>query len=69
MHTALPWHERMVIIAEYIQKNAKFGGLDPKGPRKAARALIANTNGAALTETEYKLYLGLLRSQVERRLA
>lgn len=69
MHAALPWHERMVIIAEYPQKNAKFGGLDPKGRRKAARAWIANTTGVALTETEYKLYLGLFRSQVERRLA
>ncbi|MNL64636.1 hypothetical protein D3C87_1888700 [compost metagenome] len=69
MHAALPWHERMVIIAEYPQKNAKFGGLDPKGRRKAARAWIATTTGVALTETEYKLYLGLFRGQVERRLA
>lgn len=26
MHAALPWHERMVVIAEYPQKNAMFGG-------------------------------------------
>jgi len=38
LHAALSWHERMVISAEYPQKNAKFGGLDPKGRRKAARA-------------------------------
>ncbi|CAB3726734.1 hypothetical protein LMG26690_04411 [Achromobacter animicus] len=52
MHSALPWHERMMIIAEYPQRNAKFGGLDPKGRRKAARACIATTTGVALMETE-----------------
>ncbi|AVG38525.1 hypothetical protein [Achromobacter insolitus] len=69
MHAALPWHERMVIIAEYPQKNAMFGHLDARARIKAARNWIANTTGVALTETEYKLYLGLFRSQVERRLA
>ncbi|WP_306633255.1 hypothetical protein [Achromobacter aegrifaciens] len=69
MHAALPWHERMVIIAEYPQKNAMFGRLDARARVKAAREWIANTTGVALTETEYKLYLGLFRSQVERRLA
>lgn len=69
MHAALPWHERMVIIAEYPQKNAMFGHLDARARVKAAREWIANTTGVALTETEYKLYLGLFRSQVERRLA
>ncbi|MCG7324297.1 hypothetical protein [Achromobacter sp. ACRQX] len=69
MHAALPWHERMIVIAEYPQKSAMFGGLDPRGRRKAARAWIAKTTGVELTETDYKLYLGLFRSQVERRLA
>lgn len=46
MHAALPWHERMVIIAEFPQKNAKFGGLDPTGRRKTARAWIAKPTWA-----------------------
>lgn len=69
MHAALPWHERMVVIAEYPQKNAMFGAMDTKARRKAALEWIATTTGIALNETEYKLYLGLFRSQVERRLA
>lgn len=69
MHAALPWHERMVIIAEYPQKNAMFGHLDARGRLDKALDWIASTTGVALTETEYKLYLGLFRGQVERRLA
>ena len=69
MHAALPWHERMIVIAEYPQKNAMFGALDAKGRVDAALDWIASTTGVALTETEYKLYLGLFRSQVERKLA
>lgn len=69
MHAALPWHERMVVIAEYPQKNAMFGGMDPRARRRAAREWIAETTGIAMNETEYKLYLGLFRNQVERRLA
>lgn len=61
--SADPWVHR------YPQKNAMFGRLDARARVKAAREWIANTTGVALTETEYKLYLGLFRSQVERRLA
>lgn len=68
MHAALPWHERMIIIAEYPQKNAMFGDLDPRARRKAAREWIANTAGVSLTDTEYKLYLGLFRNEVERKI-
>ncbi|KAG0752999.1 hypothetical protein G6F22_021635 [Rhizopus arrhizus] len=68
MHAALPWHERMVVIAEYPQKNAMFGAMDTKARRKAALEWIATTTGIALNETEYKLYLGLFRNQVERKL-
>ncbi len=69
MHAALPWHERMIIIAEYPQKNVMFGDLNNR--ERIAKALdwIAGTTGVALTEIEYKLYLGLFRSLVERRLA
>lgn len=69
MHAALPWHERMIIIAEYPQKNVMFGQLDGRARRAKALDWIADTTGVALTETEYKLYLGLFRSLVERRLA
>lgn len=69
MHAALPWHERMVIIAEYTQKNAMFGDLDARTRQTKALAWIEYTTGVVLTDTDYKLYLGLFRGQVERRLA
>ncbi|MDF8364530.1 hypothetical protein [Achromobacter anxifer] len=69
MHAALPWHERMIIIAEYPQKNVKFGQLGARARRERALDWIADTTGIALTDTEYKLYLGLFRGLVERRLA
>lgn len=69
MHAALPWHERMVIIAEYPQKNSMFAGLDARTRGDRARAWIADTTGVAMTEPQYRIYLGLFRNQVERRLA
>lgn len=69
MHAELPWHERMIVIAEYPQKNVMFGHLDARARIKTARDWIASTTGVSLTETEYKLYLGLFRCRVERRLA
>ncbi|WP_313622840.1 hypothetical protein [Achromobacter sp.] len=69
MHAALPWHERMIVIAEYPQKNAMFGDLTARARIAKALDWIADTTGVVLTETEYKLYLGLFRGQVERRLA
>ncbi|MBK1979117.1 hypothetical protein [Achromobacter xylosoxidans] len=69
MHAVLPWHERMVIIAEYPQKNALFGELTASERAAAARRWIESTTGISLGETEYKLYLGLFRDRVERRLA
>lgn len=69
MHAELPWHERMVIIAEYPQKNAMFGDLSAREREKAARRWIESTTGISLGDTEYKLYLGLFRDRVERRLA
>lgn len=69
MHAALPWHERMIVIAEYPQKNAMFGHLDARARVSSALYWIASTTGVPLTENEYKLYLGLFRSQVERRFA
>ena len=69
MHAALPWHERMVIIAEYPQKNAKFGGHNARERVEAARRWIAEVTSVCLSDTEYRLYLGLFRDQVQRRLA
>ncbi|OZI39020.1 hypothetical protein CEG14_05650 [Bordetella genomosp. 1] len=69
MHAALPWHERMVLIAEYPQKNAMFGALDARARCDVARKWIAETTGVALTGVQYRLYLGLFRDQVARRLA
>ena len=68
MHAALPWHERMVIIAEYPQKNAMFRDLDARARVKAARNWISDTTGVALTETEYRIYLGMFRNEVERKI-
>lgn len=68
MHAALPWHERMVIIAEFPQKNAKFGGLDSKARRKAAREWIAETTGVGLSDSDYRIYLGMFRQAVERKM-
>ena len=66
MHAALPWHERMVIIAEYPQKNAKFGGLDPKGRRKAARPWIANSTGSSKRSSFRRCVCTCFRSGWER---
>ena len=69
MHAALPWHERMVIIAEYPQKRERFSGLTAFERRTAARRWIEDATGIRLGDTEYKLYLGLFRDHVERKLA
>ncbi|WP_043172707.1 hypothetical protein [Bordetella bronchiseptica] len=69
MHAALPWHERMVIIAEYPQKNVMFGHLDAGGRIRAALRWIDETTGVRLTEGDYKIYLGMFKDAVERRLA
>lgn len=68
MHAALPWHERMVVIAEYPQKNTMFAGLDSRQRLVRASAWILDMTGVDLSDTEYKLYLGLFRDKVERRL-
>ena len=69
MHAALPWHERMIVIAEYTQKNNMFAGMDAKTRIRAALRWIETTTEIRLTEGEYKIYLGMFRNQVERRLA
>lgn len=69
MHAALPWHERMIVIAEYTQKNNMFAGMDAKTRIRAALRWIETTTDIRLTEGDYKIYLGMFRNQVERRLA
>lgn len=69
MHAALSWHERMIIIAEYPQKNVMFGDLTPSQRGVAARRWIKLITGVAINETEYRIYLEMFRDQVERRLA
>ncbi|WP_287820134.1 hypothetical protein [Achromobacter sp.] len=68
MHAALPWHERMVIISEYTQKNSLFGGMDARARIRAALRWIETTTGTRLTEGEYKIYLGMFRNEVERKI-
>src|SRR5690606_1395586 len=67
MHAALPWHERMVVIAEYPQKNRLFAGMHAKQRLEAALRWIGEVTGVWLNENEYKMYLGLFKTQVERR--
>lgn len=68
MHKALPHHEGMVITSEYPQKNAMFGELHAKARMEAACRWIGQVTGVWLTEEEYKLYLGLFKDQVGRKL-
>ena len=68
MHRALPHHEGMVITAEYPQKNVMFGKLHAKARMEAARRWIRQVTGVSLTEAEYKLYLGLFKDAVRRKL-
>ncbi|AZR94607.1 hypothetical protein BBB39_13080 [Bordetella trematum] len=69
MHAALPWHERMIVIAEYTKKNSLFADLSAGERIRKARRWIEEVTGVSLTETQYRLYLGLFRDYVERRLA
>lgn len=68
MHQLLPWHERMVIISEYPQKNRRFADMHARQRMEAALRWIAQTTGVWLKEPEYKLYLGLFKDQVGREL-
>lgn len=64
----LPHHERMVIIAEYPQKNVMFKGLPARERRDAARRWIAEVTGVRLTDHHYRLYLGLFKHTIERKM-
>src|SRR5690606_19888174 len=65
LHAALPQHERMIVIAEYPQKNVMFGHIESASARcAAARRWIGSVTGVALTEPQYKLYLGFFKDAV-----
>jgi len=68
LYDALPKHEQMAVTAEYPQKYARFRRFNDHGRNKRARAWIASVTSVRLTETEYKLYVGLFRDLVERTL-
>lgn len=68
LHQTLPWHERMVIIAEYPQKNKLFADMHTRQRMEAALRWIAKETGVYLKEPEYRLYLGLFKDQVGREL-
>ena len=67
LHAALPWPERMVVTAEYPQKNARFAGLDAHQRRTAARRWILLTTQVSISDTEYRLYLWLFKNTVDRK--
>lgn len=66
LHAALPHHERMVIIAEYPQRNRRFANLGEQGRNEAARRWIAEVTGVHLAAFQYRLYLGMFQNHVER---
>lgn len=68
LHRRLPHHERMIVIAEYPQKNVMFADLEAHERREAARRWIAEVTGVHLTDHHYRLYLGLFKHVVEREM-
>ena len=67
LHASLPWHERMVITAEYPQRNGRFLGKATAARRKAARDWILEVTGVSLADVDYQLYLGLFKEEVKRK--
>jgi len=51
-HAALPRYERMIVIAEYPQKNVMFKDVNAQQRGQAARRWIAETTGIHLTKTK-----------------
>lgn len=67
-HKALPRHEQMVIIAEYPQKNVRFGMLNAQQRRVLARRWIGVSTGVWMTDDEYGQHLAGFRERIEREL-
>lgn len=68
LHRALPRPDQMVVIAEYPQKNVRFGMLSATQRRVMARRWIGTTTGVWLTDEQYGLLLERFISVVEREL-
>lgn len=66
LHAALPIHERMIVIAEYPQRNRRFAGLGEHARNDAARRWIAEVTDVHMAAFQYRLYLALFQNQVER---
>ena len=66
LYERLPHHERMVIIAEYPQRNRRFAGLNERDRNDSARRWICDVTGVHLLAFEYRLYLGAFQNLVER---
>lgn len=66
LHRALPWHEQIIITAEYPQKHVRFAGLNARNRSDAARRWILQMTDVAMTDVQYKLYLGFFKQAVKR---
>lgn len=67
LHKALPHHEQMIVIAEYPQRHGFFAGLPARQRREKAQRWIKTVTGVSIREPEYKLYLGLFKELVWRK--
>lgn len=68
LHQKLDHSQRMVIIAEYPQRNGLFQGLRPETRSKRARRWIYVVTGAWLLDVEYQRELVVFKQRVEERL-
>lgn len=67
LHKTLPHHEQMIIIAEYPQRHGFFRGLPARQRREKAQRWIRDVTGVWIQEPEYKLYLGMFKELVWRK--
>ena len=65
----LQLHERMVVIAEYPQKNGRFADMHARQRMETARRWIAKTAKVWLTEKEYEACLRVFKNMIELEVA
>ncbi|NLZ11640.1 MAG: hypothetical protein GX086_09960 [Alcaligenaceae bacterium] len=68
LHRALPRPAQMVVIAEYPQKNVRFGRLNAAQRRVMARRWIGDTTGVWLTNEHYGACLDRFMTTIEKEL-
>lgn len=68
LHQRLSHPQRMVIIAEYPQRNGRFRGLRAEVRAEKARRWIHTVTGAWLLDAEYQRDLTVFKQRVEERL-